>query len=275
VLGGTIQGGYDGYGMVVSNKAVATLLGRGTIQGGQYRAGMVVSKAVATVLGGTIQGGQYRGGMSVYSEAVVTVLGGKIQGPNYGMQVLPGSVTTVCDGTIQGGTNGYGMSVRSRGEARVRIAGGIIIGGNSTYSYHRDQGNAFNQWNNWKYSGDATITGGTFKGGFYSASGDQAPSLNIYCGNTSIYGGTYEGNWTFYDHRCDSNTKAKVYGKDLVVEDSHLMGTLCDGNLIDVYIDDPSTVYTENNCTSFPVFDECGGKGGKSGKKTKSTLFRP
>jgi hypothetical protein len=67
-----------------------------------------------------------------------------------------------------------------------------------------------------------------------------------------------------------------VYGKDLVVEGNHLMGTLCDGNPIDVFIfGEPSTVYTENNCTSFPEFAECGGKGGKSGKKTKGTLFRP
>ena len=116
-----------------------------------------------------------------------------------------------------------------------------------------------------------TITGGTFKGGFNSASGDQAPSLDLKCGNTSIYGGSYEGNWFNYDNFgfCDSSTK--VYGKDLIVEDSHLMGTLCDGNLIDVYIlGEPSMVYTENNCTSFPKFAECGGKGGNPERKRRA-----
>jgi hypothetical protein len=128
--------------------------------------------------------------------------------------------------------------------------------------------------------GDVTITGGTFKGGFNSTSGDQAPSLALTCGNTSIYGGTYEGDWEsslFYG--CDE-FYTNVYGKDLVLKDNHLVGTLCDGNRIDVYIPrysglEPGPISIENNCTSFPKFDECGGKGGKSGKKTKSSLFRP
>ena len=206
--------------------------------------------------------------MYVNGGSVATVLGGTIQGTkNYGMVVYPGSVATVCDGTIQGGESGYGMLVE--GEATVRIAGGMMIGSNGTdpyYGFHNSYG-------------DATITGGTFKGGFNSTSGDgvQAPSLVAQCGNTSIYGGTYEGNWInvpssdcykFY-------TNNKVYGKDLVAKGNHLMGTLCDGNRINVYIlGDSITVNIENNCTSFPVFDECGGKG-KSGKKTKGTLFRP
>ena len=105
------------------------------------------------------------------------------------------------------------------------------------------------------------------------------------CGNTSIYGGTYEGNWINYNYLAchhGSYTYTKVYGKDLVVKDNHLVGTLCDGNTIDVNILgwenaslEPSTVTIVNNCASFPEFVECGGKGGKSGKKTKSSLFRP
>jgi hypothetical protein len=148
----------------------------------------------------------------------------------------------------------------------VRIAGGMMIGGNSTvpgYGFHNSYG-------------DATITGGTFKGGFNSTSGDQAPSLGLRCGNTSIYGGTYKGNWTYIDNYGFCDIYTYVYGKDLVVKDNHLMGTLCDGNRINVYIlGDSITLNIVNNCASFPVFDECGGKGGKSGKKTKSALFRP
>jgi hypothetical protein len=153
-------------------------------------------------------------------------------------------------------------------EATVHIAGGMMIGGNNPAGDKRASASGL-----WNEGGDVTITGGTFKGGFDSS--DQGPSLGFSCGNTSIYGGTYEGNWTYIaDSFCDSITK--VYGKDLVFEGNRLMGTLCDGNPIDVNISgEPFTVHTENNCASFPVFDECGGKGGKSGKKTKGTLFRP
>jgi hypothetical protein len=218
----------------------------------------------------TITGGSYKAtyydGMEVNYRAVATVLGGTIQGgqDGYGMSVWDGAVATVCDGTIQGGYGGmflYG--------AVATVLGGMMIGDSPSPGY------GF-----WNYYGDATITGGTFKGGFNSTSGDgvQAPSLVAQCGNTSIYGGTYEGNWINvpYSDCYNYYTITKVYGKDLVVKGNHLMGTLCDGKRIDVYIlGDPSTVYIENNCTSFPKFDECGGKGGKSGKKTKGSLFRP
>jgi hypothetical protein len=236
-----------------------------TITGGSYKTikkgdGMVVKGgSVATVLGGTLQGGKYGGGgMSVDSEAVATV----------------------CDGMIQGGTSPdkgwYGVYANIK--ATVRIAGGMMIGG---YEAGGIPPGGFGFQNH----GDATITGGTFKGGFNSTSGYQAPSLGLRCGNTSIYGGTYEGNWSNILVKSCDEFYITVYGKDLVFKDNHLVGTLCDGNTINVYISgdgfgygsnpETGTVYTENNCTSFPKFDECGGKGGKSGKKTKSTLFRP
>ena len=213
------------------------------------------------------------------------MLGGTIQGGKYGggIVVEAGAVATVCDGTIQAGESGYGMGVWARpgavATATVRIAGGMIIGGSYATSPFIQPGTGFII-----SAGDATITGGTFKGGFNSTSGDQDPSLNLSCGNTSIYGGTYEGNWIKSPACHDSYTK--VYGKDLVlvVKDNHLMvmGTLCDGNPINVNILgwenaslEPSTVTIVNNCASFPEFVECGGKGGKSGKKTKSSLFRP
>jgi hypothetical protein len=221
----------------------------------------------------TITGGSYKSiyndGMAVNGGAVATVLGGMI-GSQYGrgMAVWEGAVATVCDGMIQGGLYD-GMFVYG---AVATVLGGMMIGGTSPASGF---------WNSY---GDATITGGTFKGGFDSTSGDgvQAPSLVAQCGNTSIYGGTYEGNWiNVPDSLCNEfYTNTKVYGKDLVVEGNHLMGTLCDGNRIDVNILgydglEPSKVTIVNNCASFPEFAECGGKGGKSGKKTKSTLFRP
>jgi hypothetical protein len=242
----------------------ALVVGDGSSNGG----------ASLTITGGSYKSINYGNGMEVNGGAVVTVLGGTIQGGEYGGgMAVYGAVATVCDGTIQARTNyGLGFPGVYTVEATVRIAGGIIIGGNYTFS---SGGGFFNE------NGDATITGGTFKGGFSSMSGDQAPSLVLACGNTSIYGGTYEGNWTNYpDASCyDSYTDTKVYGKDLVVKDNHLVGTLCDGNTIDVnilgYSGEPITVNIVNNCASFPVFDECGGKGGKSGKKTKSSLFRP
>ena len=234
-----------------------------TITGGSYKSiygfGMAVNEgSVATVLGGTIQGGQYGRGMSVAVDVEED-----------------GAVATVCDGIIQGGTNfGWGWSgVFVEDErATVRIAGGMMIGGNNTAGAPWLGGyGLFNLG-----GGDVTITGGTFKGGFYSTSDDQANSLGFSCGNTSIYGGIYEGNWAFNKGFCDIYTK--VYGKDLVLKDNHLVGTLCDGNPIDVKIlilGEPITVNIENNCASFPEFEECGGKGGKSGKKTKNSLFRP
>jgi hypothetical protein len=219
----------------------------------------------------TITGGSYKStdgtAMYVYPGAVATVLGGMIEGGNRGdgMTVQQG-VATVCDGTFQGRTGWYGVSVYWK--AVVRVAGGMMIGGNNTIT----AGPGYGFFND---GGDATITGGTFKGGFNSTSGDQGPSLSLSSGNTSIYGGTYEGNWTCSGYSC-VDVITKVYGKGLVVEGNRLMGTLCDGNPIDVNISgEPFTVHTENNCASFPMFDECGGKGGKSGKKTKGTLFRP
>ena len=237
------------------------------------------------MLGGMIQGELRGDGMFVREGAVATVLGGMIQGGLRGDGMHVGSVATVCDGTIQGATGWYGQFNHGGfvyDEATVRIAGGIIIGGNSTNTASASGspgGNAF------RNRGNLTITGGTFKGGFNSASGDQAPSLDLKCGNTSIYGGTYEGNWSNILVKSCDEFYITVYGKDLVFKDNHLVGTLCDGNTINVYISgdgfgygsnpETGTVYTENNCTSFPKFDECGGKGGKSGKKTKGTLFRP
>lgn len=107
---------------------------------------------------------------------------------------------------------------------------------------------------------DATITGGTISASFPGSSNSY--SLNIGEGNSRIkvWGGAFQGDWSVSSVASSGNV-IDVHGQTLGLGGNRLVGTLCDGSRIEVYIKDQfGADYTPAagtlnllDCSNFPV----------------------